>query len=208
MSDYRKSAMRVVAVIAVVFILSSCFLTACASENKAKDTGVERGTEDSVIESKADGSDTESEAEDGDTESKAEGGDTENKTDNKDTESNDESRYEPFEDKPKDFISIEGDKISGAWVVGGTGVVDPERMERIVPAYNGITEFKKFESVEEKDAVIRLVIFSDHGDGDIDIFKITYIGDNTFSIEVEGASTVQFNAVSEELFRAITEIIE
>ena len=106
-----------------------------------------------------------------------------------------------------DFVAIEGDNISGAWVVGGTGTIAPERIEKIVPAYNGITEFKKFEKVEEKDAVIRIVLFSDHGDS-IDIFKITYVGDNTFSVEVEGAATVQFNAVSEELFRAITEVIE
>lgn len=110
--------------------------------------------------------------------------------------------------KSDEFVAIEGDKIVGTWIVGGTGEVTAERLEKIIPAYNGITELKKYEDVSEKDAVMRMVIFSDHGGSNIEIFKITYIGDNTFSIDVDGSSKASYNAVSEELYRAITEIIE
>lgn len=112
------------------------------------------------------------------------------------------------DDVKDELVAIEGDNVTGVWIIGGTGNIDDDRLDKIVTAYNGITELEKYEEVSEKDATMMLVIFSDRGEGATDIFKICYTGDNTFSISVNGASEASYNAVSEELFRAITEKID
>lgn len=107
-----------------------------------------------------------------------------------------------------EFVAMDGDKIVGTWIVGGKRDIASDRLDKIVTAYNSITELEKYEKVSEKDAIITIVIFSDYDDNRTNIFKIDYIGDNTFSIGISGSADAAYNVVSEELYRAITEKID
>ncbi len=115
---------------------------------------------------------------------------------------------------PGSIVPIDGDKITGVWIVGGDVEegngkdISEERLSEIISAHNAAAETKEYTKISEKDTEARVVLFSERTDGEkksTTNFLISYIGDYEFSVSVSfsGGEKSEYDIVSKELFKAL-----
>ncbi len=79
----------------------------------------------------------------------------------------------------------------------------------IADAYNQITEIEKFDEKKDADAEWIVIIMCTYDDPALNptLYRLSYLGDNTFNVKVQGSDKQQYKVVSETLYRAFAEPI-